>query len=213
MTNDKVKMMKTFRLALIAGIAIGIAGWGYLACTNIVGAVLFSFGLLTVVNYKLALYTGTAGFVELRNEQGKVCLAKAIGKLLLILSGNIVGCLSVALLARLSPMDLGGAAQQILEGRLAIGPVRAGLLAIGCGFIMTTVVTFAREGKMLTLLFGVPLFINCGFPHCVADAFYYLAVPTSFTTAHLAEVAILYPCLVVGNFVGCNLYRFIAPKR
>lgn len=206
-------MMKTFRLALIAGIAIGIAGWGYLACTNIVGAVLFSFGLLTVVNYKLALYTGTAGFVELRDEQGKSCLTRAIGKLLLILSGNIVGCLLVALLARLSPMDLGGAAQQILEGRLAIGPVRAGLLAIGCGFIMTTVVTFAREGKMLTLLFGVPLFINCGFPHCVADAFYYLAVPTNFTTEHLTEVVILYPSLVIGNFVGCNLYRFIAPKR
>lgn len=205
-------MMKTFRLALLAGIAIGIAGWGYLACTNIVGAVLFSFGLLTVVNYKLSLYTGTAGFVALRDEQGKSCWTKAIGKLLLILSGNIVGCLFMALLARLSPMDLEGAAQQILEGRLAIGPVRAGLLAIGCGFIMTTAVTFAREGKMLALLFGVPLFINCGFPHCVADAFYYLAVPADFTLKHLAEVALLYPCLVIGNFVGCNLYRFIAPK-
>ena len=203
--------MNTFRLAILSGIAVGIAGWGYLACTNIVGAVLFSFGLLTVVGYKLPLYTGTAGFVPLRDGQGRCCLGSAIGKLLLILSGNIMGCLLVSLFARLSPIDLGASAQKILEGRLAIGPLRAGLLAVGCGFIMTTVVTFAREGKPLALLFGVPLFINCGFPHCLADAFSYLTVPVAYTGAHILEVLVLYPCLVVGNFVGCNLYRFIAP--
>jgi formate/nitrite transporter FocA (FNT family) len=205
-------MINTFRSAILSGIAVGIAGWGYLACTNIVGAVLFSFGLLTVVGYKLPLYTGTAGFVPLRDEQGRSCWLSAIGRLLLILSGNIMGCLLVSLLSRLSPMELGASAQAILEGRLAVGPLRAGLLAIGCGFIMTTVVAFAREGKPLALLFGVPLFINCGFPHCLADAFYYLTVPVAYTGAHLAEIIVLYPCLVIGNFVGCNLYRFVAPK-
>lgn len=203
--------LNTFRLAMLSGIAVGIAGWGYLACTNIIGAVLFSFGLLTVVGYKLPLYTGTAGFVPLRDEQGRSCWMSAIGKLLFILLGNIAGCLLVALFARLSPMDLGAAAQKILEGRLAIGPLRAGLLAVGCGFIMTTVVTFAREKNPLPLLFGVPLFINCGFPHCLADAFYYLTVPVGYTGEHLLEVLTLYPCLVIGNFVGCNLYRFVAP--
>ena len=206
-------MKQTFRSSILSGIAVGIAGWGYLACTNIIGAVLFSFGLLTVVHYKLKLYTGTAGFVVLRTDDGKSRWLKAIGELLFILAGNIVGCLLVSLLSRLSPLELGESAQKILEGRLAIGPLRAGLLAIGCGFIMTTVVTFAREGKPLALLFGVPLFINCGFPHCLADAFYYLTVPVSYTGAHLAELAVLYPALVVGNFVGCNLYRFIAPAK
>ena len=204
--------MNTFRLAILSGIAVGIAGWGYLACTNIIGAVLFSFGLLTVVGYKLPLYTGTAGFIPLRDEQGRNCWMSAIGKLLFILLGNITGCLLVSLFARLSPIDLGAAAQKILEGRLAIGPLRAGLLAVGCGFIMTTVVTFARENNPLPLLFGVPLFINCGFPHCLADAFYYLTVPVAYTGQHLLEVVTLYPCLVIGNFIGCNLYRFIAPK-
>ena len=202
-------MKQTFRSSMLSGIAVRIAGWGYLAYTNIIGAVLFSFGLLTVVHYKLKLYTGTAGFVALRYYDGKSRWLKAIGELLLILAGNIVGCLLVALLARMSPLELGASAQKILEGRLAIGPLRAGLLAIGCGFIMTTVVTFAREGKPLALLFGVPLFINCGFPHCLADAFYYLTVPVSYTGAHLLELAVLYPSLVIGNFIGCNLYRFM----
>lgn len=206
-------MQKTFRSAMLSGIAVAIAGWGYLAYKDIVGAVLFSFGLLTVVNYKLKLYTGTAGFVPFRDENGKSCLLKSIGDLLLILAANIFGCLVVSLLSRCSPLELGASAQAILESRLAVGPLKAGLLAIGCGFIMTTVVTFAREGKPLALLFGVPLFINCGFPHCLADAFYYMTVPLSYTSEHIGEIAVLYPCLVVGNFVGCNLYRFIAPKE
>lgn len=206
-------MKDTFRSSVLSGIAVAIAGWGFLAVPNIIGAVLFSFGLLTVVNYKLKLYTGTAGFVPLRYDDGRSRWLKAIGELLFILGANIFGCLLVSLLTRLSPMELGEQAQKILESRLAIGPLHAGLLAIGCGFIMTTVVTFAREGKPLTLLFGVPLFINCGFPHCLADAFYYMTVPVDYTLAHLGEVAVLYPCLVIGNFIGCNLYRFIAPKN
>lgn len=197
-------MKDTFRSAVLSGIAVAIAGWGYLAFPNIIGAVLFSFGLLTVVNYKLKLYTGTAGFVPLRYEDGRSRWLRAIGELLFILFANIVGCLLISLLARMSPLGLGESAQKILEARLAIGPLRAGLLAIGCGFIMTTVVTFAREGKPLALLFGVPLFINCGFPHCLADAFYYMTVPLSYTGTHLAQVAMLYPCLVIGNFIGCN---------
>lgn len=205
-------MQNTFRSAILSGVAVAIAGWGYLAFPNIIGGVLFSFGLLTVVNYKLKLYTGTAGFVQLRYDDGRSRWIKAIGELLIILLANIVGCLLVSLLTRMSPLDLGASAQKILESRLAIGPLRAGLLAIGCGFIMTTVVTFAREGKPLALLFGVPLFINCGFPHCLADAFYYMTVPAAYTLEHITDVAVLYPFLVVGNFIGCNFYRFVAPK-
>ena len=209
--------MNVFRSSVLSGMAVAIAGWGYLACTSkgleALGAVLFSFGLLTVVNYKLKLYTGTAGFVALRREDGSSRWLGAIGELLFVLFGNIVGCLLVSLLTRLSPLPLGEYAQKILAARLALGPLHAGLLAIGCGFIMTTVVTFAREVKPLALLFGVPLFIYCGFPHCLADAFYYITVPVEYTGANIVQVAALYPCLVIGNFVGCNLYRFIAPKN
>lgn len=199
----------TFKTAILSGICIGIAGWGYLATMNIVGAVLFSFGLLAVLNYKLALYTGTAGFIKFYNEEGKLSVLPSVGHILLILLGNVVGCLLIALLARLSPLEIGATAQTILEGRLNTGYLRCGLLAIGCGFIMTTIVTFARQGKVLPMLFGIPLFIICGFPHCIADAFYYQAVPLDYMAQHWTEVAILYPCLVIGNFIGCNLYRLV----
>lgn len=202
-------MIKLFRSAVLAGITIGTAGFGYLASGvqdevygTLVGAVLFSFGLLTVVGYRLALYTGTAGFIR-KNE---------IGDLLLILLSNILGCLIVALLTRLSPMDLQTPAQNVLQGRLDTGALRCGLLAIGCGFIMTTTVRFARKGHFLPLLFGVPLFIVCGFPHCMADAFIYMTAPASFLIDNVWAILPMYICIVIGNFIGCNLYRIVLEK-
>lgn len=202
-------MIKLLRSSIFAGIAIGTAGFGFLASGvqteaygSLVGAVLFSFGLLTVVGYKLKLYTGTAGFI-MKNE---------IGSLFLILLGNIIGCFLVSLLARITPLAVQDAAQNILELRLRTGALRCGLLGIGCGFIMTTAVQFARQKQYLPLLFGVPLFIVCGFTHCVADAFYYLCVPVAFWKANALHILAVYACIVLGNLIGCNLYRIVLAK-
>ena len=202
-------MLKTLRSAIFAGIYIGTAGFGFLASGiqsevygSLVGAVLFSLGLMAVVGYKLKLYTGTAGFIN-KNE---------VGQLFLILLGNIIGCLCLGLLSRVSPMDIQSAAQKVLELRLKTGALRCGLLGIPCGLLMTTAVTFARKGNMLPLLFAVPLFIVCGFIHCVADAFYYCAVPVAFLKAHALQILGVYVCIVLGNLIGCNLYRIVLAK-
>ena len=202
-------MIKLLRSSIFAGIAIGLAGFGFLAAGiqseaygPLFGAVLFCFGLLTVVGYKLKLYTGTAGFIV----KGEV------GMLAMILLGNIIGCFFSSLLARVSPMDIQGAAQKILELRLRVGALRCGLLGIGCGVMMTTAVRFAREKNFLPLLFAVPLFIVCGFTHCVADAFYYCCVPLSFWKLHVWEILGVYGCIVLGNLIGCNLYRIVLAK-
>lgn len=201
-------MTKLLRSSIFAGIAIGTAGFGFLASGlqsaygSLVGAVLFSFGLLTVIGYKLKLYTGTAGFIR-KNE---------VGQLFLILFGNIIGCLCVALLTRMSQHEIQPAAQKIMELRLEMGYLRCFLLAIGCGFIMTTTVQFGREKHYLPLLLGVPLFIVCGFPHCVADVFYFCCVPVAFVKAHFLQILCVYVCMVLGNLVGCNLYRIVLSK-
>ena len=192
-------IVNVLKSSFMAGVCVGIAGFGYLATRDMVGSVLFAFALLGVVHYKLKLYTGTAGFFAPREWKDVV----------LILLGNIIGCLAVALLARASAMPLQDAAQGVLEARLGVGPLRGGLLAIGCGFIMTTAVTFARKGSFFPLLFGVPLFIVCQFPHCVADAFYYLCVPQDFWWENLGSILIFYLSIVAGNFVGCNVYRWV----
>ena len=190
-----------FRSAIFAGICIGIAGFGFLADKTL-GMFLFIFGLATVVSYKLKLFTGTAGFVQSWSD---------MLDLLLLLVGNWLGGLLVGLAARCSAMPLQETALHLLEGRLALGPGKAGIVSIGCGILMTTSVTFARKsrdfGHWIPLLMAVPLFILCGFPHCIADAFYYLTVDFSWLAVHAGEVLLLYGCLVVGNFIGCNLYR------
>ena len=196
----KGAFVEMFGSSVLAGVAIAVGGFVNLALGGIAGAVFFTFGLLTVVHYRLKLYTGVVGFID--DMDG-------FWQSFLILAGNIVGCLLTAWLARLSPMDLQGAAQKILDGRLAIGPLRAGALAIGCGFIVTTAVTFGRQEKWLPLLFGVPTFILCGFPHCIADAFYYLAVPCSSWHGQTGAILLLYVGIVIGNFIGCNLFRIL----
>lgn len=194
-------MFKTFRSAVMAGFTVGLAAFGYLCIGGVVGAIVFAFGLLTVVAYKLSLFTGTAGFIR-KNE---------IPSLLLILLGNVIGCLVVSLMTRVSANDLQSAAQGIIQSRIDNGALRSGVLAIGCGFIMTTAVTFARKGNLLPLLFGVPLFIFCGFPHCLVDAFYCQTIPVAFFKENAADILATYGCVVLGNFVGCNLFRTVLP--
>ena len=201
-------MIKTIRSSIFAGIYIGTAGFGFLAAGiqsqygALAGAILFALGLLSIVGYKLKLFTGTAGFIQ-KNE---------VGSLFTILLGNIIGCLSVALLTSFSPMAdaIQSAATNIMSTRLETGAIGCGMLAVGCGLLMTTAVHFARQKNIFPLLLAVPLFIVCGFPHCVADAFYYLTVPFNTWSA---ELLVIYLVTVLGNAIGCNLYRMILSKE
>lgn len=196
-----MKKLELFRdilpLAILAGICISIGCVVNLRVGGVAGAVLFAFGLTTVVYYGLKLYTGTAGFIR---RQGDWSM------LIMVLIGNIIGCLLTAWLIAYAQPDCIEPASKILAGRLTKGPLACFLLAIGCGFIMTTAVEFARKGKMLPLVFGVPVFILCGFAHSIADAFYFLVSPAEQVLQ--TEILIVYLSEVLGNFVGCNLYRW-----
>jgi formate/nitrite transporter FocA (FNT family) len=194
-----------FPKAILAGICISIGCVVNLRVGGIAGAVLFAFGLTTVVYYALKLYTGTAGFIRRQGDWAMLAV---------VLGGNIVGCLLTAWMIQYAQPDCIEPASKILAGRLAKGPLACGLLAVGCGFIMTTAVEFARKGKMLTLILGVPVFILCGFTHSIADAFYFLVSPSQQLLQ--TDVLIVYFSEVLGNFVGCNLYRwtlYFTPKE
>ncbi len=190
-------LREVFPPAILAGVCISIGCVVNLRVGGVAGAVLFAFGLTTVVYYGLKLYTGTAGFIRRRGDWSMLAV---------VLLGNIVGCLLTAWMIAYAQPDCVEPASKILAGRLDKGPWACFLLAIGCGFIMTTAVEFARKGKMLTLLLGVPVFILCGFAHSIADAFYFLVSPTAQLLR--TEVLIVYISEVLGNFVGCNLYRW-----
>ena len=196
------RIIELLKSALLAGIAISIGCIVNLKVGDYLGPILFSFGLITVVHYKLGLYTGTAGFV-----QGK----RDLLDMLFILLGNIIGCLFMAILASCALPDIIGKCDNIYDIRHQCNATSLLILSSFCGFIMTTAVTFARKDKYLPLLFGVPLFILSGFYHSIADAFY---LSCAMVSGHgNASIATSYILIVLGNFIGCNLYRIIMWKK
>ena len=54
--------------AILAGICISIGCVVNLRVGGVAGAVLFAFGLTTVVYYGMKLYTGTAGFIRRQGD-------------------------------------------------------------------------------------------------------------------------------------------------
>lgn len=188
---------KTFLSAIFAGICISLGCIVFLNVGGIVGAILFSFGLLSVVSYKLYLFTGKAGFIP-----------TDCNTLLTTLGGNIVGCLLMTFLMTYANDGFLDGCCAIYEKRMALMPYQALILSTLCGLIMTTAVEFAKDEKYLPLLFGVPLFIMSGYLHSIADCFYILgASAVQPKIIGSLDTYIYYGIIVFGNYIGCNIYR------
>lgn len=185
-----------FRKSVFAGVCISLGGTVYLSVGSITGAILFSFGLLAVVYYKLPLYTGRAGFCK---------DMKDVKQLPIILLGNIFGAFFTALAIKCAQPKLVLEANKILISRSQLDIFQMLLLPIFCGIIMTIVVRFARKNKFLPLLIGIPLFILSGFIHSIADAFYYSLASLDLFVKNMPTLIIAYSCAVFGNFLGCIL--------
>lgn len=194
-------MKELLRLSVFAGLLIGAGGLVYLHVGGVIGAVLFAFGLICVVVCKAQLYTGKAGFLP-RNEQYR---------LLPMLVGNAIGCALVALLTLYATNELVGEhLDKILAARQAASWHGILVPSIGTGMLMTLAVLGMQRGTFLPLLFAVPLFILCGLPHCVADAFYYAA--GIFRGSYDHGMWLSWVMAIAGNWIGCNLPRLFLQK-
>ena len=73
-------------LSILAGIMIAIGGIVYLEVGGIIGAFLFSMGLLAVLNFKLELFTGKAGLLATNEidwySLGRIWIGNFIGTLI-----------------------------------------------------------------------------------------------------------------------------------
>jgi len=185
-----------FIRSILAGICIGLGGAIFIKLEGVIGACMFAFGLLTVVHFKLPLYTGTAGFIDLKK-------ASEYEKMLLILFGNILGCI---LLSYMNIKGIDGSS--IIQSRLDTSYLQCLLNAIGCGLIMTLIVQGGRDKNWLLILFGIPLFILLGFYHSIADAFYTMVVSDEMKNMFFGR----YWTIVLGNFIGCNIPRLLKYK-
>ena len=184
-------------MSIFAGLLIGVGGLVYLRVGGVAGAVLFAFGLLSVVMCGAQLFTGKSGFLPYRD----------FPKLVAMIALNAVGCAIAALIASYSSSEaLVANLNTIIDARLAASWHKILVTSVGTGMIMTLAVYGARQKHYLPLLFGVPVFILCGLPHCVADAFYYAAA--AFYGEFEWSLLIAWLWAIVGNYIGCNIPRW-----
>ena len=183
------KLYNTFALSVMSGIMIGFGGVVFLMCENIVvGSLLFSFGLLTIVCQGFALYTGRIGYFR---DYGWVQIATTI-------LGNFVGTFLMGKLFTLTRLPVVDAAQKIVEMKLADSSLSIFILAVGCGAMMYLAVDNYRKSKSwMFIIFHIVIFILSGFEHSIANMFYLtLADAWGLEALRLTIIGIL------GNAVG-----------
>lgn len=190
-------MKKTFLLALLAGLCIGLGGTVCLSVENgVIGALLFSVGLLTILAFGFNLFTGKVGYA-LENK------LSYIGTLAVIWLGNLAGTGLMAALVRFTRVyeALSTKAQGLVDQKLADSPISILLLAIGCGMCMFIAVDQYKKQestvKALFVIFPVMVFILCKFEHCIANMFYFF-LSGSFTVKTLIYLLIM----TAGNSIG-----------
>ena len=191
--------------SILAGILISIGGLAFLKVGGIIGAILFTFGLISIISYKYKLYTGTAGYIGPKYDIKRNFKFIEVFVILLL---NIVGCFIVGYLVNLVNNDIYDSLNTLVEGRLAKNWYQVLILAIGCGYIMTTVVEHAKfNNNWKPLIYGIPLFIMCGMYHSIADAFYFSTYIINHNFVFDNNLFLVYLYEVIGNFIGCNIYR------
>ncbi|MBQ8544172.1 MAG: formate/nitrite transporter family protein [Alistipes sp.] len=183
------KLYNTFALAVMSGIMIGFGGVVFLMCENrVVGSLLFSFGLLTIVCQGFALYTGRVGYFR---QYGWAQMAAT-------LAGNFVGTFIMAKLFALTRLPIGEAVQGIVATKLADSTLSVFVLAVGCGAMMYLAVDNYRKSKSwLFVIMPIVIFILSGFEHSIANMFYLsLAGAWGWEAIRITIIAIL------GNALG-----------
>ena len=181
--------------SILAGLLISLAGIVYLNCPDkIVGSLLFSLGLISILILEANLFTGKIGYVNSK---------RSILDSLLILVFNLVAATIVGLIYRCCS----DAAASIAESKLLVFSESwwlTGLKSIGCGAaIYLAVEGYKKSKSLIPVILGVMVFILAGWNHCIADCFYMAAGSSSV-------LAIPYLLVVIaGNSIGSLLIRFL----
>lgn len=184
---------------VLAGISIAVGAGAYLV-DPVIGCVLFSFGLISVVSNKWQLYTGAVGAAQFSDKDYWINLG-------IMLCGNIVGATFIASIISIKGATVTAPATDIIISRLEYGWMKCFLLSILCGFIVDMGAGSARKDsvrfeKYLPLLFGVPLFVLCGFPHSIADIVYIMLCDYEVAFENAGSIIGIWISVVVGNAVG-----------
>ncbi|MBQ8590840.1 MAG: formate/nitrite transporter family protein [Firmicutes bacterium] len=159
----------TLILAILGGAVIGIGGVVYLSLENkVVGALMFTVGLYTIVVHGLNLYTGKVGYIP--NNPPVYLVDVAV-----IWIGNFIGTwLAAQAVMKTRISGLAEAVTGMCQVKLNDSFMSLLILGIFCGALMYIAVEGYKQANNPVILFVcVATFILCGFEHCIADMFYF----------------------------------------
>ena len=169
-----------------AAILISLGNYALLKLGSPIGPVIFAFGLLGVCYMGQNLFTGKCGFLF----QDKI---KPLN-LLVILIVNLIAGYLMGLLFSITDKDVfASAVTKVGTWEVSLPFFIKSIL---CGVIMYIAVLMYRKNTPLGIIFGIPLFIFCGFQHCIANIIT-LGVARTF---HLSIII-----CILGNFLGSLL--------
>lgn len=183
--------------SILAGIFISIVCVIYIENRNIIGALLFSVGLICILMLDLNLYTGMVGFYKYN-----------IG-MVLILILNMLGTFLASryiLAYRYVQSDLYIA---MASEKLASPIISTFIMSVVCGMLIFTGVLGAKSShRLLPLILCVTTFVMIGANHCIADSFYMFCTGT----INLDIIKHLLTC-VIGNTLGSYICYICADKE
>ena len=178
--------------SIMASLLISLGVYVLLMNNSIVGAVLFSLGLFTICKLELNLFTGKCGFIH----------KFSVSELLSILAINLVAGFLVGYIFRFTSASL------IVEAcnKVNTWDISAGyfIKSFMCGMIMYLAVLLYNNGTYIGILFGVPMFIMCGFQHCIANVII-MGIASTFNFAIIL--------CILGNWSGSIFANWLIYKR
>ena len=184
-------MLELIKKSIAASILIGLGNFALLKLGNPIGPIIFAFGLLGVCYLGLNLFTGKCGF--LFEDKLK------IRDLLIILAFNLIGGYLFGLLFRVAdPSVIEPAVAKVATWEFSLAFFVKSFL---CGVIMYLAVKMYKKGTPLGIIFGIPLFIFCGFQHCIANVIT-LGVAADFSWSLILAI--------LGNFVGAVFMSWLS---
>lgn len=192
MQKKEKNQLQVLVKSIYAGFAIGIGGMVYLSVENkIMGSMLFSFGLLTIVTQGFYLYTGKIGFVTKTKE---------LLEMALIIVGNYIGTLVAALLANAARLKIDSG--KLVEAKMGNSVSHIFLLSILCGVMMYLAIDNYNKSKNIVFIIApVMIFILSGFEHSIANMFYF-NLEGAFQLESFGYLLVM----LLGNGIGAKLF-------
>ena len=185
------KKIELINKSIGAALLIGLGNYALLKLGEPIGPVIFALGLLGVCYMGLNLFTGKCGFLF----QDKI----KITDLLIILVVNLIAGYLIGLMFSVcDTVVFDNAVKKVSTWEISMPFFIKSIL---CGIIMYIAVYMYKKGTPLGIIFGIPLFIFCGFQHCIANIIT-LGVAQTFDLS-------IFIC-IIGNFVGSLIMWYLA---